>query len=76
MTCKEYYALFLKEKERMEATGFYKSPIEFLFNIDNETAMEDWTFNDNNWNGMDIVRRYIVEHWYEPPIILKYVIYN
>lgn len=76
MTCEEYYALFLKDKERMEATGFYLSPIKFLFNVDNEIAMEDWTFNDNNWNGCDVIRRYLVEHWYEPPIISKYAIYN
>ena len=53
---------FKKHKETLEATGCYKSPIRFIFNLDvNSYQYEE--FEEDNWNGYDILRSLLLANW-------------
>lgn len=63
-TIKDYLDWYAKRKEEMVASGFYKSEPTFLFKKDCMEDSDDWyRFDPDNWNGGDILRRWLVEHW-------------
>ncbi|MDD2952511.1 MAG: hypothetical protein PHC95_05020 [Parabacteroides sp.] len=55
-TCETFKEFFEKEKVRKIATGHYGSDPTFLFN-------PDGSFNQDNWNGSDLIRRYALHCW-------------
>lgn len=71
MTVNDYLAWAEKERNRMVTGGHYASAPEPLFIKDTFEPgyPEYWEFNPDNWNGGDILRRWIVNSW-EPSIRL------
>ena len=57
ITKQQYIDYFTAERERMMKSGYFTSVPEFLFVQDED--LSDWIFNHNNWNGCDILRRYL-----------------
>ena len=64
ITCKQYIEWCKREKERLMSTGLFKSEITPLFKESDE-PMYNWEFNEDNWNGGDIVRRYLYDNLYD-----------
>lgn len=64
-TIKDYLEWYAKKKEEMLASGFYKSEPTFLFDKECEEDPEDWyRFNPKNWNGGDILRKFLLNNWF------------
>ena len=64
-TPQEYLDWVKEETDRKMRTGLYKSPIKPLFKVEEEDKVEDpewWIFDEENWNGGDILRHLLVNH--------------
>lgn len=63
ITQKEYLDYFELEKERMMKSGHFSSEPTFLFKYD--PYFEEFVFDPDNWNGCDVLRRYLYKNDYE-----------
>lgn len=57
ITKAQYLDYFKSQKKRMLESGFFGSTPEPLFRYNED--FEEWLFNAANWNGCDILRRYL-----------------
>lgn len=57
ITKQQYIDYADSERKRMTESGCFASTPEFLFVWDED--LSDWIVNPNNWNGCDILRRYL-----------------
>lgn len=65
ITTIDYLSWFDNKKKEMIASGRYGSEPDFLFKEDSDEFPERWGFNTNNWNGGDILRRFLIDHFWE-----------
>ena len=65
ITTIDYISWFDNKKKEMIASGRYLSEIKFLFKEDSDEFPEFWEFNTDNWNGGDILRHFLVDHFWE-----------
>lgn len=72
-TIKDYLDWYTKQKDDMLASGFYKSEPTFLFDKEYDDDPDDWyQFTPENWNGGDILRRWLIEHRFHYPQLADY----
>ena len=65
ITTIDYISWFNNKKKEMIASRRYLSEIKFLFKEDRDEVSELWEFNTDNWNGGDILRHFLVDHFWE-----------
>lgn len=63
-TVKDYLDWYAKRKEKMVASGFYKSEPTFLFTKDPDDPDDYYQFTPDNWNGGDILRKFLLNNWF------------
>lgn len=73
ITISDYLKWYDLEYERMMKSGHFASKPVFLFERTDDTP-EYWEFNRDNWNGGDIIRRWLYEHWQEVERVGNYTI--